>query len=62
VSLQWWDAGSIPGQHSELRIQHGCSCGVGHNFGLHLIPGLGTPCAAGRPKHEKNKKEKKLRK
>ena len=31
-----------PAWHSELRIQHCCSCGVGCSSGLDLIPDLGT--------------------
>ena len=31
----------FPLWHSRLRIQHCCSCGVGHSCGLDSIPGLG---------------------
>ena len=37
-------------QHSELRIQHCCSCGLGCNYGSDLISGLGTPYTEGQPK------------
>ena len=36
--------------HSGLRIWHCCICGTGHNCSSDLIPGPGTPHAAGRPK------------
>ena len=42
-------------QHSGLRIQCCCSCGLGRNYGLDLIPSLGTPYAAGQPKRKKIK-------
>ena len=29
------------------------SYGIGHNFGLNLIPGPGTPQVAGQPKKKK---------
>ena len=29
------------------------SCGLGHNYGLDLTPGPGTPYAVGRPKKKK---------
>ena len=44
------DVGLIPVPHSGLRIQCCCSCV------LDLIPGLGTPYAAGQPKKKKKKK------
>ena len=44
---------------SGLRIQCCCSCGLGCNYSSDLIPGWGTPYAAGRPK--KGKKKKKVR-
>ena len=52
VSLQCWDTGLIPAWHSGLRIWSCCSWGwcVHHNCGWDLIPGLGTPYAAGWPK------------
>ena len=34
--------------HSGLRILCCCHCGIGSNGSLHLIPGLGTPCAMGQ--------------
>ena len=39
-----------PAQHSGLRIQHGRTCDLGRNYGLDLIPCLGTPYATGWPK------------
>ena len=58
---QWdpWHLGSTRTQvqslvwHSGLRIWHCCTCGLGHNFGSDLIPGLGTPYASGQPKKRK---------
>ena len=44
-----------PAQHSRLRIWHCCSCGLGQNCSLDLMPGPGTPCATMRPKKEKEK-------
>ena len=43
-----------PTQHRGLRIQHGCNCSLGPNYGLDLSLGLGTPYAGGQP----NKKKK----
>ena len=40
---------------SGSRIQHCHSCGLGQNCSLDLIPGLGTPYAAGQPKKLKIK-------
>ena len=34
------------------------SCGVGHNCGLYLIPGPGTPYATGQPEKKKTKQTK----
>ena len=48
-------------RHNGLRIQHCCSCGLGRNYGLDLIPGLETPYATGRPKKEKDKKHEPFR-
>ena len=56
--VQWdlWHFGSTGiqvcslAQHSQLRIQCCCSCILGHNCGLDLIPGPGTSYAAGQPK------------
>ena len=31
--------------HIGVRIQHYCSCDLGHNSNSNLIPGLGTPYA-----------------
>ena len=40
-------------RHSGLWIWHCRSCSLGRNYGSDLIPGLGTSCAAGQPKKEK---------
>ena len=45
--------------HSGLRIQCCHSCGLGQDLSLDLIPGLGTPYAAGVTKKRKKKKERK---
>jgi len=51
----WWLLWSTgmqvqsPAQHSELRIQLCCNCG------LDLIPGMVAPYATGQPKKEKKK-------
>ena len=45
-----------PAQHIGLRIWHCCSCSLGHNYGLDLIPGLGPARAAGWPKKKEKKK------
>ena len=50
MSWECWDASSIPARPSALRIWRCLRCTLGHNFGLDLIPGPGTPYAAGRPK------------
>ena len=47
-------------QHSRLRVWYYHSCRVDHNYSLDLIPGLGTPHAAGRPKKKKKKKVQSL--
>ena len=46
ASWKRWDMSLIPSQHRGLRIQRCCSCALGLNYGLDLIPGLGTPYAA----------------
>ena len=48
-----------PPQQNRLRIRHCHSCGVGHNYGLDLMPGLGTPYATGWPKKREKKKKRK---
>ena len=48
--------GSIPGPAQWIKIPHCCSCGLGHDCGSFLMPGPGTPYAAGRPKMIKKKK------
>ena len=46
--LQIQDAGSIPGPAQWVkRIWCCCSCSIGHNCSLDLIPGPGTPYAIG---------------
>ena len=47
---------------SGLRIRRCHSCRGGHDCGSDLIPGPGTPCAAGPSKKEKKKKKKKKEK
>ena len=50
-----WSAGTqvqSPAQHSRLRIQGCYNCGIDHNCGSDLIPGLGTPHAVGCPKEK----------
>ena len=60
----WWPLGStrtqvlLLAQHSGLRIRRCHSCGLGCNHGLDLIPGLGTPCAAGQSNKKKENKNK----
>ena len=46
-----------PAWYSGLRTPSCRSCGLGHSYGSHLIPGLGTPCASGLPKKKKKKKK-----
>ena len=41
---------------SGLKILRCHCCSIGHNCGLNLIPGLGTPSAMGQPKKKKKKK------
>ena len=63
---QWdqWHLGSAEAQvrslalHSELRIWHCHSCGLGHDCGSDLIPGQGTPYAIRSQKRQKKKKER----
>ena len=46
-----WSAGTKvpqPAQHSGLRIRCCYSCGIGHNCGLDLTPGPGTPYNIGQ--------------
>ena len=45
-------------QHSELRIWHCRSCGLGHKYSSDLILGLGTTYAEGQPKKKKRKRKK----
>ena len=53
VSLQSWDAVSIPSWHSGLRIWGCHSCGIGCNCSSDLIPSLGTPYAMDSQKRKK---------
>ena len=50
-----------PAQYSGLGIWHCHSCSLGHNSGLDLIPGPGTPYATGQPKMKKKKKKERKR-
>lgn len=52
VFLDSWVAGSIPGQHSGLKIGCCLSCGIGWNY----CSDLGTPYATGWPKKKKAKR------
>ena len=46
------DRSCVPAlQHNGLGIRRCHSCGVGRKCSLDMIPGLGTPYAAGRPKY-----------
>ena len=59
VQRDWWYLGSAGTQgrslawYSGLRIWHCCSCGLGPDCGLGLIPGPGTSYAIGWPKNGK---------
>ena len=57
-----WSTGTqqvqSPAQHSRLRIQCCHSCCIDQNCGSALIPGPGTPYAAGQPKRKKKGKKK----
>ena len=48
-----------PAQHSGLRTWHCRGCGSDPNCGSTLIPGLGTPYAAGQPKKRIKKEHSK---
>ena len=48
-----------PAQHSGLRIQHCCSCGISHSSGLDSIPGLGTSICQGFGWGKKREKQTK---
>ena len=48
-----------PAQHSGLRIWRCCSLGLGRDCSSDLIPGPGTPYAAGWPNMKKIKKRRK---
>ena len=68
VQQDQWHLGSAgtqvwsPAWLSVLKIQCCCSCSSGHNCGLELIPGPGTPYATGQPKMKKKQKKKKEKK
>ena len=48
VSLEHWEAGCPqPG-----TVGQGSICGIGHNCGLDLIPGLGAPYALRQPERK----------
>ena len=53
--LEHGGTGSIPGQHSGLRIPHCCSCSVGYKCGSDLISVPRIPYAVGQPKKKINK-------
>ena len=56
-----WSAGievPFPTWNSGLRKLQCHSCGVGHNYGSDLIPGLGTPYAPVWPKKKKRRERK----
>ena len=44
-----------PVWHNGIRIQHCCSYGFGHDYGLDLIPGPRTQYAVGWPKMRQKK-------
>ena len=53
-SLQCQDTGSIPSLAQWVKGSSVChSCSIGHDCGLDLIPGPGTPYAVGWPKKKK---------
>ena len=49
---------SLAQWHNGLRIWGCHSCGFSHNYCSDLIPGLGTPCASGRPRMGEKEKAK----
>ena len=46
-----------PAQHSRLRTHHCHICGIDHNGGTDLIPGLGLQCCREAKKGGKKKKD-----
>ena len=54
LSLRWYGLSSWPG--SGLRIQHCCSCGIGHSCTLDSVPDLGTSICHGCGWERKKKK------
>ena len=60
VSLVPWIGGSIPGSVLWVKDLALPQLWQGHNCGLALIPGPGTPYASGWPEKGKKKKKKKV--
>ena len=66
MQQDWWHLGStgtqvlFPAQYSYCTAQHSYhSCGLGLNYVLDLIPGMGTLYGVGRPE-KKQKQTKKV--
>ena len=49
-----------PAQHSGLEIRHCHHCGLVHDWGSDLNPGLAVPYAKGKPKIRKKKKSENI--
>ena len=54
-----WDMGWIPSPAQWVRDRHCHHCGLGHDWGSDLNPGLAVPYAKGKPKIRKKKKVRK---
>ena len=61
VSLQRQDVGSIPSPAQWVKGPNQHCCNVDCNCCLDLIPGLGTPDAAGQPKKKQTNKQRKTK-